>query len=293
MIDHLLSINSMLFIMTILFGIAFHHFIVGTFTQNAFIGFLLIYAFAYIASSTIGSDQVQHWIWQKYTIEIGILAFLILFSYELKRFLAYWTQYLMVWCNISSWIEKKANPKMILNQEEISQIIDVCEELKENQLGALIVIERKSAIDKLEEQFTGIKIDALISKALLYSIFVTHLSIKEMKKQDKHHPNKHSSVVNPTHDGAVIIRDHRIHRAGVILPLSEKFDMKTAKLVNDENLGTRHSAAIGISEKTDAIAIVISESHPMISYAYLNELTFDVSTDDLRSFLIQALYASK
>jgi diadenylate cyclase len=292
MIEFLFSVNSMLFMMTILFGIAFHRFIVGTFTQNAFIGFILIYAFAYLASS-ISSDKAQKWIWQQYTIELGMLAFLILFSYELKRFLAYWTQSLIKLLNAKAWIKKKAQSKMLLNESEIDQIVTVCEELKAHQLGALIVIERTAKIDKLEEQFTGIFIDALISEPLLYSLFVTHLAAKEYKKQERVLSKPHGAVVNPTHDGAVLIKNHRIDRAGVILPLSEKFDIKTAKLVKHENLGTRHSAAIGISEKTDAIAIVVSESQPMISYAYLNKLYFDVSIEELKVFLQKALYLTK
>jgi diadenylate cyclase len=133
--------------------------------------------------------------------------------------------------------------------------------LAKKKLGALIVIEReinlKSFID------TGTKLDAETSSELLISIF---------------------NPKSPLHDGAVVIREGRIAAAGCILPLSQKEDI-------DKAYGMRHRAAIGISEETDAITIIVSEERKSISLAIGGKITPDIDGDTMLEIL--SLYAPK
>lgn len=139
---------------------------------------------------------------------------------------------------------------------EITQAIDY---MKRTRIGALIVLERDiSLIDYIERSK---KLYADISSELLISIFF---------------PN------NPLHDGGVIIQGDKITSAGAIFPTS--VDMKIVK-----RLGTRHRAALGISEETDCIAIIVSEETGRISIAIGGELRYNLTTDDVRDILLDEL----
>lgn len=121
--------------------------------------------------------------------------------------------------------------------------------------GALIVIEREIALDYFIE--IGTEMDAQISADLLNTLF---------------HPS------SPLHDGAVVIRNGRIYAAGCFLPLSKN-------PVLDRNLGTRHRAALGLTEETDAFVIVVSEEHRAVGIAMGGQLTPDVDHATLRKRL--------
>jgi len=116
-------------------------------------------------------------------------------------------------------------------------IADAAGALSQTRTGALIVIERQTGLTEYTE--TGVAIDAVVSIALLTNTFV---------------PN------TPLHDGAVVIRHSRLAAAGCYLPLSANLDL-------DQELGTRHRAALGITEETDALAVVVSEETGSISLA--------------------------
>jgi diadenylate cyclase len=153
--------------------------------------------------------------------------------------------------------------KVIFKEHKIlyKELKEATEILKRKKIGGLIVLERdvnlKSFID------TGIKIDAETTSELLLSIF---------------------NPKSPLHDGAVIIRQGRIAAAGCILPLSQKEDI-------DKSYGMRHRAAIGISEETDAITIIVSEERKSISLAIGGKITPDIDGDTLVEIL--SLYAPK
>ncbi len=131
--------------------------------------------------------------------------------------------------------------------------------LAERRIGALIVIERLEGLRSYIEN--GIQLDAMVSVDLLINLFTPD---------------------TPTHDGAVIIQDDRIAAAACFLPLTQSQKLST-------ELGTRHRAALGISEETDAVAIVVSEETGTISIAFNGEMIRDLESKDLRNRLHQFL----
>ncbi len=120
----------------------------------------------------------------------------------------------------------------------IGIIAQACQRMADRKHGALIVLERATGLESYAD--TGVKIDAVITSELVQNVFFRNA---------------------PLHDGAVIIRDYRMLAAACILPL-------TSSYMSDRRLGLRHRAAIGITEATDAIAIVVSEEHGTISIAH-------------------------
>jgi diadenylate cyclase len=147
-------------------------------------------------------------------------------------------------------------------EELINGIIMVLPMLSAEKIGALIVLEREVGLQDILE--TGISLNSEFSSELLYSIFI---------------PN------SPLHDGAVIIRKNRIMGANCILPLTKRSDIK-------KSLGTRHRAAIGLSETSDALVIVVSEERGTISVAIDGRLTRPLKQQLLKKFL-QNLYRPK
>ncbi len=144
----------------------------------------------------------------------------------------------------------------------IDNICSAVADLSSSKTGALIVIERTTQIDDIAE--TGVKINADVNSSLLRNIFFNRA---------------------PLHDGAVVIEDGRITAAGCLLPLTRRTDV-------DTNLGTRHRAALGMSESSDAIIIVVSEETGVISVAFDCRLTRDYTSSTLRSFLTKKIIRS-
>ncbi|MEO5953656.1 MAG: diadenylate cyclase CdaA [Chloroflexia bacterium] len=126
--------------------------------------------------------------------------------------------------------------------------------------GALVILERQTGLQDYADK--GVQLDADISRQLLANIF---------------YPN------SPLHDGAVIIRNGRIVAAGAVLPLSDN-------VTGPQNYGTRHRAAIGISEYSDAIAVVVSEERGAISVAANGRLVSNLSGDRLRKVLYELFH---
>ena len=141
------------------------------------------------------------------------------------------------------------------DEEMIKQLDQAIQYMSKRRIGALISIQMKTGLEEYIE--TGISLDADISGALLINTFI---------------PN------TPLHDGAVIIKDNRIAVAAAYLPLSD------SKLIPKE-LGTRHRAAVGISEVTDALTIVISEETGEVSITKDNELIRNMSQNDYLKFM--------
>jgi diadenylate cyclase len=144
-------------------------------------------------------------------------------------------------------------------RESIEVIIQTVERLADVKIGALIAIEQSIQLSEAVE--SGVKVDCDATPEMLETIFF---------------PN------NAIHDGGVIIQGDRIAQAACIFPLTQRSDL-------NKSLGTRHRAAIGLSEETDAVIVVVSEETGMISYAYKGQLVRGVTLEELRSFLTSVL----
>ena len=145
-------------------------------------------------------------------------------------------------------------------REVISEIVAAAIEMARRKCGALIVIERRIGLRALEDD--AVKLDCKINASLLQSIF---------------YPN------SPLHDGAVVIRDNRIVAARAILPLPR------GKVDLPDRVGTRHRAAIGISEETDAVVVVVSEETGIISISTRGILKRDLLPEQLEEALRQLI----
>ena len=161
-------------------------------------------------------------------------------------------------------ITKKSRRKEsdIEAEKIIEELIRTAQNLSRRKVGALIVLQGNGSLDDISE--TGTKVDAEISSMLLENIF---------------EPN------TPLHDGAVLINNMRITAAGCFLPLSEN-------MLIDKKLGTRHRAALGISERTDAVALVVSEETGVISYARGGNIHRYIDSRSLRE-LLEGIFFSK
>jgi diadenylate cyclase len=144
-------------------------------------------------------------------------------------------------------------------RENIEVIIQTVERLSDVKIGALIAIEQTIHLHDAVE--SGVLVDCEATPEMLETIFF---------------PN------NAIHDGGVIIKGDRITYAACIFPLTQRPGLA-------KSLGTRHRAAIGLSEETDAVIVVVSEENGMLSHAYKGQLVRGVTTEELRSFLTSVL----
>ncbi len=144
-------------------------------------------------------------------------------------------------------------------RQNIEVIIQTVERLAEVRIGALMALEQSIQLQKAVE--SGIPVDCEATPEMLETIFF---------------PN------NAVHDGGVIIKGDRIAFAACIFPLTQRKDLSTS-------LGTRHRAAIGLSEETDAVVVAVSEETGAISYAYKGQLVRGVTLEELRAFLTSVL----
>ena len=207
---------------------------------------LFILGVVVILSNLIGLTSLNWLILA--VLQNGALVLVILFQPELRKALERMGR---------SRLFVKGNRR---NDEEtrdnvISEILQTAKDLSRRKVGALIVFERRTGLEDVIE--TGTRLNAEISAPLLENIF---------------EPN------TPLHDGAIVIRDDRVIAGACILPLAE------ASGVSRE-LGTRHRAAVGISENTDAAVLVISEETGIISMAMVGTLQRPFSMDELKAFL--------
>lgn len=144
-------------------------------------------------------------------------------------------------------------------RENIEVLIQTVERLSDVRIGALIAIEQ--SIHLLEAVESGIIVDCAATPEMLETIFF---------------PN------NAIHDGGVILQGDRIAFAACIFPLTQRQDL-------NKSLGTRHRAALGLSEETDAVVVVVSEETGAVSYAYKGQLVRGVTLEELRAFLTSVL----
>lgn len=180
---------------------------------------------------------------------VWLIAFIVLFQPELRKMLLIITR--------SPIFKLFVKPRI---SKYLDEIIEAVIELSEKHVGALIVFSKAQNVQMTVD--TGIPIQAIVSKELIISIF---------------------NVKSPLHDGAIIIDNNMIIAARCVLPLS------SVTKYGNKNLGTRHRAALGLSEQSDAIILIVSEETGGISIAQAGELILNISEKELSSILMYRL----
>lgn len=237
----------------IILSIILYEFIAWVKTTRAFAllkGIIVILIFLILAN--IFDFTTILWIAGK-VFNIAIIAVVIIFQPELRKALEQLGQR-KYFKSLLPFSEKKDKGERF-SDKTVNELVKACFELGKNKTGALIVIEQDILLTDYEK--TGIPIDALITSQLLINIF------------------EHNT---PLHDGAVIVRGDRIVSATCYLPLSDNMQIS-------KELGTRHRAAVGISEVTDTMTLVVSEETGNVSIAIAGEIIRAVDADYLKKKL--------
>jgi diadenylate cyclase len=202
----------------------------GTIAIQIFVGLLLILAFSFAAQAL--NLKAMSWILRTLT-DIWVIAFIILFQPELRRLLVL--------------VSRNPVVRLFLKikvDESLDEVTGAVTEMSKKRFGALIVFVRATGLRTVSE--SGTKLEALVSRSLLVSIF---------------------NPRSPLHDGAVIIKDRLIEAARCTLPLSNVTSW------NGQLLGTRHRAGLGITEQADVIVVIVSEETGVVSIAENGVLT--------------------
>lgn len=223
----------------------------GTVAFNIVIGLFSLYLFWLIVRALnmelLGSIMGQF-------IGVGVLALIVVFHPEIRKFLVFvGTNYNL---NKVLSLDKLfgAGKEKSINHQQIDSLVDACVSMGKTKTGALIVIAGNTELN--EQINSGEKINAKISSILVRTIFFKN---------------------SPLHDGAVIIKGNKIVAAGCILPLTKK--------QLDQTLGLRHRAAVGMTENSDALTIIVSEERGTISVAQKGEIRRRISKDTLTQIL--------
>ena len=231
----------------------------GSLAYNIFFGILAVYLLSLLADA-FDMELMKGVLGQ--FINIGVLGLLIVFQPEVRRFLlqlgrnsdirkpAFWRRF-----NLRSYQQHQSEYR------EVEELIKAVLQLSTEHTGALLVIPRTSRLQFFAN--SGVQVQARIDADLLQSIFIKN---------------------GPLHDGAVIISDGRIQAARCVLPVSEN----TSGLPG--HFGLRHRSALGITEVSDATAIIVSEENGHISYAKDGQLFQNIAEETLRKVLTDALF---
>ena len=224
---------------------------------NVFMG-IMVFVVLWLVVSQVLEMRLLGSIMDK-LVSVGVIGLIVLFQDDIRKFL----YNLGAHERVRFFKRFFSNTDNKRNQEELKQIIMpivmACLGMSKRKVGALIVIERDMPLDDIV--MTGELIDATISQQLIENIFFKN---------------------SPLHDGAMIISYKRIKAAGCILPVSHDLDIP-------KELGLRHRAALGISQETDGIAIVVSEETGGISVAIQSDLQLRLTAEKLESILTKEM----
>lgn len=226
----------------------------GTAAINIFVAIILLY-FVYFIARVLKMEMMSMILGQ--FIGVGVLALIILFQQEIRRFLLHIGTNYMQRNKYLHWLISGGKGKQ--QSVKTEEIVKACQRMSETKTGALIVITRRSSLDLYAE--TGDIIDAEISQRLLQNIFFKNA---------------------PLHDGAVIIVGDRIRAARCTLPTTENPNVPAY-------YGTRHKAALGITEQTDAIVVVVSEETGSMSFVENGVIKSWLNSEQLQEYLNNAL----
>lgn len=230
----------------------------GSLAINIFFGLLVIYLMSLVAEAL--ELKLMSEIMGAF-INVGVIAVLIVFQPEIRRFLLYVGRSsdfrkIRFWRALS--LKKIRTGEY--NQREVGALTDAILSLSGSKTGALIVIPQTSQLRFYQN--TGVHIQAAITRDLVESIFFKG---------------------NPLHDGAMIIAEHKIASVKCVLPLSDNPDLPT-------KLGLRHRSGVGITEQSDATCIIVSEENGEISYAREGKLYQNLQKEELRKLISRALF---
>ncbi len=223
----------------------------GTVAQNIFFGlfaFIAFWLFIRSMNMELSATILDN------IVNVGVIALIVVFQQEIRRFfLLIGTKYNIA--NKLSFEKIFSSPSSGVMNIYNKPIVRTCQNLSKTKTGAIIVISKKSQM--LDYVHTGELVNAVISSRLLENIFFKN---------------------SPLHDGAVIIAQNKIKAAGCILPVSQNYNLP-------KKLGLRHRAALGVTESTDASAIVVSEETGKISFFHAGEINHGVSPEELEKLL--------
>jgi len=230
----------------------------GGVAMNIVIGLISIYFIWWLCVNVLEMQLIGAVLGQ--FIGVGVIALIIVFQQEVRRFL------IMLGTNSflanSRFAQKLRNWSIQTGKEiqtEIAPIVKACTNMAKTKTGALIVISRNTDLKFFAS--TGDLMEAEVSKRLIESIFFKN---------------------SPMHDGAIIISGNRIKAARCVLPVTDNPDIPA-------QYGMRHRAGLGVSEQTDAIAIIVSEETGRISVAIDGVLTSDIGSEELQALLEREL----
>lgn len=197
-------------------------------------------------------SQIFHLYMVKYildhTFQVGVIALVVVFQPEIRRALEYLGR-------TSMFSFTNLDKNQATSESVIKEIVLATSSLARQKIGALIIFEQKIGLNDIVD--SGTILNAAISSGLLINIFI---------------PN------TPLHDGAVIIQNYAIRAAGCFLPLTDN------NLLS-KDIGTRHRAAIGMTEKSDSVALIVSEETGYISYAVEGRLYRNIQIEELEQLL--------
>lgn len=223
-------------------------------TLSLFYG-VLIFFVLWVLASEIFDMRLTGSILDKF-MGIGLIVLVVIFQDQIKRFLI----------DIGSHGRMKYFRRLFRHEEqedrhrnEITAVVYACMNMSKTKTGALIVFQRKVPLRNYED--TGDRIDADVNVRLIENIFFKN---------------------SPLHDGAMIIAENKITSVGCILPVSHNMDLP-------KELGLRHRAALGMSQATDAVCVVVSEETGNISVAIAGEFQIRLSAQDLDHILSKSL----
>ena len=215
---------------------------------NIFIG-IMFFVLIWLMVSQVFEMRLLGGILDK-LISVGVITLIILFQEEIRKFLYSLGAHQRVRGVMNFFYNKE-------DKETIIPIVMACMSMARGKVGALIVIERGEPLDDIVD--TGDLIDARINQRLIENIFFKN---------------------SPLHDGAMVISKKRIKAAGCILPVSHNQDIP-------RSLGLRHRAAMGISQSSDAMAVIVSEETGNISVAIEGKFRLRLSAEELESILTE------
>lgn len=225
----------------------------GTRAVQMLFGLVVIIMFFVISQEQYLNLATTHWFIERFIANFIIIV-VIIFQHDIRRALAQFGRTSLL-----------AGTRAFEETQVLEEVIKASVMLSSRKIGSLVAVEREADLSHFTEE--GIKIDSVVTKDLLFSIFVP----------------EHQ---NPLHDGAVVVQKGRVTAAGCFLPLTNNPRVEKA-------LGTRHRAGIGLSEDTDAAVVIVSEETGIISIAYGGELYRDLDANEMRDLLQRIFSASQ